>query len=506
MSNKYEVMTIVQKKYSPKKRKSFTKLWFERFLALVATLNLLLVCFDLSYVPLRDFWLQGHIRLGEIMVGFIDYDGIRFDIIPTPVSHYITQYDLLKGIVPNRDTEPYLHKVAELKTKLKTNPIDSPEIVSILAELSELSGEMIATNPFAEAGKSGTLEQLKNRMREHLPNPANSSKKAFRQFWTVNYLQQQTEAKLDFFTTEIQPLIARNYYRHISENGNYVDNFGFIDFPFALFFALEFLSRTWYISQTRTNISWRDAMLWRWYDLFFFIPLWRWLRVIPVTIRLSEAELINLRPIKRQLSQGLVAGIAEDVTEVVIIRIINQLQNSFRQGDMRKILAQTTANPYIDLNNTNEIAEIVKLIAQLMVYQVLPTIRPETEALIEYSIEKALKQTPAYQGIKFLPGSESTIDTLVTQLVTQTYQAFNDVLRAALEEDEKFEQLLDSLVTNLSESFSTELKAQESIHKIESLLIDLLEEIKVNYVERLSQEDIEEILEQTRNLRKITQN
>ena len=498
-------MTIVYPKYAPKKRKSSPKLWLERFLALVATLNLLLVCFDLSYVPLRDFWLQGHIRLGEIMVGFIDYDGVRFDIVPAQVSQYITQYDYLKGIVPNRDTEKYLQKVTELKTQLKTKSLDSPEIVPLLSELRKLSVEMITKNPFAEAGKSGTLEQIKNRMRERLPNPNNSSKESFRRFWTTAYLQEQTDEKLEFFTTEIETLIARNYYRHISENGNYVDNFGLVDFPFAIFFALEFLARTWYISRTRTNISWRDAMLWRWYDLFFFIPLWRWLRVIPVTIRLNDAELINLLPVKKQLSQGLVAGIAEDVTEVVIIRIINQLQNSLRQGDMNKIIAQSTANPYIDLNNTNELAEIIKLIAQLLVYQVLPTIRPETEALLEYSLEKALKQTPAYQGIRFLPGSESTIDTLVTQLVSQTYQAFSDVLHAALEEDEKFNQLLDSLVTNLSQSFSTELKARESLNKIESLLIDLLEEIKVNYVERLSQEDIEDILEQTRTLRKIAQ-
>ncbi len=140
-----------------------------------------------------------------------------------------------------------------------------------------------------------------------------------------------------------------------------------------------------------------------------------------------------------------------------------------------------------------------------MVYQVLPQIRPEAEALLEYSIEKALKQTPAYQGIRFLPGSESTIDILVTQLVSQTYQAFSDVLNAALEEDKKFNELLDSMITNLSESFSSELKAQESLSKIELLLIDLLEEIKVNYVERLSSEDVEEILEQTRALRKIAQ-
>ncbi|MGK7934925.1 MAG: hypothetical protein AB4206_03850 [Xenococcaceae cyanobacterium] len=474
-------------------------------MALVATLNLMLVLFDLSYVPLRDFWLQGYIRLGELTIGFLEFEGIRLDIIPYPISKLITQYDLLKGIVPHRDTEQYLDKFAQLKQEIATKNLNSPEIVSLLAELRFRSVEMIDTNPFAEAGKTGTLEQIKNRMREYLPNPDDSAKEAFRQFWTVNYLQAQTSEKLDFFTTEIQPLIERNYYRRISESGNYVDNFGLIDFPFGVFFALEFLARTWYISRTRTNISWRDAMLWRWYDLFFFFPFWRWLRVIPVTIRLNSSQLIDLLPVKKQLSQGLVAGIAEDVTEVVIIRVINQFQNSLRQGDINKLLAQREANPYIDLNNTNEIAEIFKLIAQLMVYQVLPQIRPEAEALLEYSIEKALKQTPAYQGIRFLPGSESTIDTLVTQLVSQTYQAFSDILNAALEEDEKFNELLDSMITNLSESFSSELKAQESLSKIELLLIDLLEEIKVNYVEQLSLEDVEEILEQTRALRRIAQ-
>ena len=498
-------MTIVQQKYTPKKLKSRPKLWSERFVALVATLNLLLVFFDLSYVPLRDFWLQGHIRLGEFMVGFIESEGLRFDLIPSRISQFITQYDLFKGIVPHRDTEPYLHKFTELKETLKTNELNSPEIVSILADLRSLSTEMVETNPFAEAGKSGTLEQIKNLMREQIPNSRDSSKEAFRQFWTVSYLQQQTDEKLNFFTTEIKPLIARNYYRHISENGQYIDNFGLIDFPFAIFFALEFLVRTWYISRTRINISWRDAMLWRWYDLFFFIPFWRWLRVIPVTVRLNSVRLIDLLPVKRQLSQGLVAGIAEDVTEVVVIRVINQLQNSLRQGDINKLIAHSEANPYFDLNDTNEIAEIAKLVAQLVVYQVLPKIRPETEALLEYSLEKALKQTPAYQGIQFLPGSESTIDALITQLVRQTYQAFSDVLNAALEEDEKFNELLDSLVTNLSESFSTEIKAKESLNKIEFLLIDLLEEIKINYVERLSAEDVEEILEQTRALRQIAQ-
>ena len=55
-------------------------------MALVATLNLLLVLFDLSYVPLRDFWLQGNIRLGNFMAGFIEFEGIKLDIVPSSFS------------------------------------------------------------------------------------------------------------------------------------------------------------------------------------------------------------------------------------------------------------------------------------------------------------------------------------------------------------------------------------------------------------------------------------
>ena len=62
---------------------------------------------------------------------------------------------------------------------------------------------------------------------------------------------------------------------------------------------------------------------------------------------------------------------------------------------------------------------------------------------------------------------------------------------------------MESLISNVGKTVSSELQAQQSMNKIELLLIDLLEEIKINYVERLSQEDIEDILEQTRSLRNI---
>ncbi len=495
-------MTIIKSTSATQFKKRNPNLWFERIMAIIATLNFLLVIFDLSYVPLRDFWLNGQVKLGAIRSAYIQTKGIKLDLIPPQLSKIILQYDDVKGIVPHRTTEAYIAKVEELEQELNNNNNwDNPAVTNILGDLRRRSIEMIQTDPFAEAGKSGNLERIKNIMREHLPNAENSSKQAFWQFWTVDHLQNRWSEELTFFDQKIKPLLATNYYRHIGENGGYINNFGYIDFPFGVIFALEFLARTWYISRTRIGVSWRDAMLWRWYDLFFILPLWRWLRIIPLTVRLNQARIISLTKVQKQISQGVVAGIAEDVTEVVLIRLIDQIQTSISQGDIGKLVVERNTNSYIDLNDINETAEIVKILAQTIVYRVIPAIQPEAETLLQYSVEKAIRQTSAYQGLRILPGGDRIISRLTQQLVTQSYQVFANTLQGILAEDEKFEQLLASLLANISQSFSTEIKAQQSLTQIEALLVDFLEEVKINYVQRLSSEDVEEILEQTRKIR-----
>ncbi|MEM9272506.1 MAG: hypothetical protein AAGA80_06020 [Cyanobacteria bacterium P01_F01_bin.143] len=495
-------MTIVRNSAVKKTRRS-RNLWFERIMALLATLNLLLVFFDLTYIPFRDFWFNGQVRIGHITSAYIETDGISLDLIPANISKIITKYDDIKGIVPHRATATYIDKVAELEEQLANNTIDSPAIAKTLQELRDRSVDMVDNDPFADAGKSGTLERIKNIMREHIPNEENSSKQAFQEFWTVDYLRDRAKEELAFINQEIVPLMKTNYFRYWAENNDHIDNFGLIDLPFCLIFFLEFLCRTWYLSRTYTGISWRDAMLWRWYDIFLFLPFWRWLRVIPTVIRLNTAELINLISIQKQISQGIVAGIAEDITEVVIIRVIGQMQTSVRQGEITKFL-EAGSDDYIDLNNINETTELIKIFANTLVDQVLPKIQPEAEALLEYSIEKAIQQSGAYQGISLIPGGKDAVSSLTQQLVTQSYQGFSAALQAALAEDKKLEKLAESLIDSIRQSFFTEIQGKQRLKNIESLIVDLLEEVKVNYVERLSEEDVEQILEQTRNLRNVT--
>ena len=154
--------------------------------------------------------------------------------------------------------------------------------------------------------------------------------------------------------------------------------------------------------------------------------------------------------------------------------------------------------------SVNETSELVKLMANLIINKVIPEIRPEAEEFLRYNVDKALSQTPAYQGLENLPGVRVMQHQLTERLVSQLYQGATVGLQGLLIEDPDFDKLLEKLVEKFSQSLGTQLQAEHSIDQIESLLNDLLEEIKINYIQNLSQENIENILEQTRALRQET--
>jgi hypothetical protein len=470
-------------------------LWFERVVAILALTNYGIVLFDLSYIPWRDFYLRA-------------FPAFRSDIggLDVRVPSLTDIYDPIKGIEPNRDTQRYIDAVNALKAQVAQTGLQSPEVEPLLARLRNLSAEMIDTNPFEVANKTGALEKIKNRMRSRVPNQGDSSKQAFREFWSQEYLSGQGFAQaIAFYNQEIQPPIETNYFRPFGETGDLVDYFWKIDIWFASLFFIEFLLRTYYIHRRHAGLRWLDAMLWRWYDIFLFLPLWRWLRIVPIVIRLNQADLLDLLPIQKQINQGFVANFAEDLTEVIVVRIISQIQNSIRQEDFSRWLAGAEAQTYIDLNDTNEVEALVKLGMEMAVYQVFPKIRPDIEALLQHNIDKVLNQTPAVQGLQKVPGMEQWQHQFTEKLVKEICQAVYDTVNGALQPDPVGGQLLERLIQNASVAFGAELQAKHTLERVKYLLIAFLEEVKINYVERLSEEDLEAVLEQTRAIHRIAQ-
>ncbi len=444
-------------------------------MAITATVNLGLVLFDLSYVPWRHFYLRQFPGLTQV-------------------------YDSFKGIEPHRDTQHYLNTVNALKQQVNQTGLQSPQVEKLLEELRRLSTEMIDDNPFELANKTGTLEKIKNRMRDRLGKA--SSREALNTFWSQTHLSKgRYQQEIDFFNQSIQPLIATNYYRQIGENGEFIDDFWRIDSAFIALFGLEFLVRTFFISRRHAGIRWLDAMLWRWYDIFLLLPFWRWLRIIPVTIRLHQAQLLTLEPVRRQITEGFVASLAEEITEVVLIRVINQLQGSIQQGELTRWLFQSAnRQPYIDINNVNEVEAIAGLLVNLTVYQVLPEIQPDIVAMLRHNIESFLNQSPLYRGVQNLPGIGNVPQELSDQLAHSITRSIYDAIVAAVE-DPVGAKISNQLVQHFSESLGSQVQKKQTLERLQALLVDFLEEVKLNYVQRLAQEDVEQVMEQTRQLR-----
>jgi len=491
--------------YSRSQKRLAVPLWYERLLALILLVNYGLVIFDLTYIPLRDFWLQGRVQF-NIKVGPIEQEFPKppIRVLPFDITPY---YDWVKGIEPHRSTTAYLALVDQLNQNIDQRALagtvtEGEEIEAILAQLRTASVAMIQENPFQIANKTGTLERIKNKMRVHVFGSRDASAtETFETFWSRDYLLDQgTTEQLRFFDQEIRPLIETNYFRAIGENGQPIDNFPLLDFPFFMIFLTDFLVRTRLISRRYKGISWVDAMFWRWYDFFLFIPIFRWLRIIPLVTRLDQAQLLDLKNVKGQAAQGFVAIIAEDMTEVIVVRIIDQLQQLLRQGQIRKTLEQAGTREYININDRNEIVEIVRIVSQALVEKVLPTLQPDVQKFVLYNLESSLNQSAGYQQLQRLPGMKTVQTQMMAGIIDNTYQQVLIILKGLLDSDPEFDRLLENIIDKLTRDLNSELKKQNNLEEVEKLLIEFFEEFKINYIQKLSSTDIEQILDETRAL------
>jgi len=440
------------------------RLWFERVMAIATLINLSLVAFDLSYIPWRDFYLRQ-------LPGFTQEYGAQF-----------------KGIEPYRSTDIYLQTVTALEKQITQTGVRSPQALSLLEKLRVQSAEIIEEDPFQTANKSGTLERIKRRMREHTGQE--SSKQAFEIFWSPAYLSQTSwNSSLTFFNRQIAPLIRTNYFRGISENGAPIDLFWKIDLGFLVLFGVELLARTFALSRL-DKVTWLDALLWRWYDLLLLLPFWRWLRIIPVLVRLNQSKLVNLNPVSDRLTKGLVTSVAVELTEVVILRAINQIQELIRQGEVTRWLLQSPGGQrYIDLNNVDEGKAIAQHLVSLLAYQVLPQVKPDIEALLHHTLIRVLSASPAYAGLERFPGIGNWSNQLTQQLVSQASQNIYQALIAALEDPVGI-NLIQQLIDRFGNSLKTQAQ-QGTSEEIQALLVAMLEEFKINYVKRLTEADPE---------------
>lgn len=431
-------------------------------------------------------------------------------------------YDFIKGIEPYRNTEAYLRRVAKLKTVLELQGMDAPEVDPLLQELRDRSEQLIDNDYFQLYQQSGTKSLIGDRMKQHIYGrepksdvkltkrielldslgvlaylapevfwAEKSSKQAFNSFWSrKNFETEGWRKELTFFEEEIQFLMRRIYYRHMGYNNEYINRFWLLDLPWVMLFWVVFLLRTGAISR-RYHISWWGAMGQRWYDLFLLQPWVPLLRVITAVIRLDRAKLPSMEQIRTRIGLGFITNYAQEITQTVISRGIDQLQGSVKSGSIKRTILNRDQKPkrtYIDINDTDEMRAISSRLLQIATCKVLPEVHADLHAFLEYQVKKSMQQTAIYKQLRRLPLLGRLPNQIADNLVGQLSKAIAQGPQKAYIKsqtqmpDPAAEKLKERLVGNLIDTMRSELQQGDTIDEIEALLVDWLEEFKINYL------------------------
>jgi hypothetical protein len=103
-----------------------------------ASVNLLWVGFDLTYVPLRTFWLQRTLY---------PFPSLPLAVPLTLLPSITPYYDPIKGIEPHRQTQAYLAAFRQLDQQLLVDPA-TPAAEALRRRQRALTDQIIDENPF----------------------------------------------------------------------------------------------------------------------------------------------------------------------------------------------------------------------------------------------------------------------------------------------------------------------------------------------------------------------
>lgn len=453
--------------------------WIQRWrqgVVLLILVNLLLVGFNATYIALRGVYLQ---------------------YVPVLVR----RYDVMKGIEPHPVTQHYLETVDALRQEIEQNTLGSSSVRPYLRDLRMQSVNLIEENPFFESGQADLAAKLNRQMRGYVSTF--SAKDAFQTFWTQNYLTSIGWDKVNsFLQRKVEPLLRQSYFRETLPTGQFIDQFWIIDLVFIAFFGAEFLGRTFFASRRQADLTWGNAIARRWYELPLVLPFWRWMRILPALVRLHRTHLLNVERLIAQISHEPAAYLSERVSQYFLVRIVDQTQQSVQQG---AIFPGGGMTGRILVGDRHKIDYITDELIRIASLRVVPAIKPDFEDLLRYSLEKALTSSDLYATIQHIPGFETMPDNALDSISNYLAQATCSVLAESYS-DLEGRVLFDQLSQRFRQALKREIQEQTTSQPLQTYLTDLLEEIKVNYIQQSKQQSPETTMDQVEQIEQQTSN
>ena len=445
---------------------------WDRMVAIIATLNLAWVLVDLSYIPLRNFWLQRNLYPVPSLPL----------VVPLPWLPDITPVlDPLKGIEPPRETQAYLDGFKRLDQALQTDSSLGLTSITLLKQQQKLTGNLISSQRLLSSSNAAALDQLKNRLRAR--TGLNSAQQSADLLLSQGHINQNGwNRERQFWNQQILPLVEINYWRSIDENGRPTDLSWRVDAPFQLLFLLDIALRCLRLKSRYPAIRWRDAVLRRWIDLPLLLPFARWMRLVPVTERLSRAGLIQLEPLRAVISRGVVALLAVELFEVITIRVVDTFQQLIRSPQLPERVRGLCSHQTSDANEDQELLELLRLWLPLLLTKVGPALRPQLVALIGHLLQQSLSRSVMPEPLRRVAALQSAEAEFSRQLATGMVDSVLDVSRGAGNRIGQRDQVLETLGTDaldrLWEELAVILEQGPVLERSQDLLTSFLEDLK----------------------------
>lgn len=468
---------------------------WDRFVALWAGLNLLVVAFDITYVPLRTFWLQRNLY---------PIPSVPLAVPLTMLPDVTPWVDPIKGIEPHRETQAYLNAFAELDRAMAALPpgaAPSPAQQRWLQRQIALTQSMIDSNPFLASGGTGTLEKIKNRLRQRAD--VDSAKQAAADLLSRGQITASGWSReRRFWQQQVLPLVATNYWRSIDENGRPTDHFWRLDLLlFQSVFLLDILLRVVRLKRRLPGLRWRDALLRRWIDLPLLLPFWRWLRLLPVLERLQGAGLVNIEPLRAVVSRGVVALLALELFEVLALQLLDGGQSLIRSSQWPQRLRSLRSHQSVAASDDErELVELVRIWAPLLLAQVAPRLAPDLQNLLGYALRQSLDRTMVPPPLRQLQPLLQVESGVSRQLAGGMVESLLELSRSTGERlarrDDVQLELLQRCIDRFWEELAASLESGPALQRSQDLLCALLEELKTTYLSQISRSGIEALIQE----------
>ncbi|MEB3332820.1 MAG: hypothetical protein VKI83_10060 [Synechococcaceae cyanobacterium] len=473
---------------------------WDRFVALWAAVNLLWVAVDISYVPLRTFWLQR--QLYPVPSSPL--------VVPLTFLPDITRWlDPIKGIEPHRDTVAYTRAFEALDAALSAPPSAGgiPAAGSLtlqqrglLQRQVALTVEMIDTNPFQASGATGTLEKIKSRLKRR--GGRESGKEAAAVLLSPQWLARQTWSRERlFWRRQVMPLVATNYWRSIDENGRPTDHFWRYDLLlFQSVFFVDIVLRAWRTRRRLPGLTWNEALLRRWLDLPLLLPFWRWLRLLPVLERLQTSGLINLEPLRAVVSRAVVALLAVELFEVLALQLLDGGQQLVRSRRWPARLRALRSHQTVISHEEQELVELVRIWAPLLLVQVAPRLAPELQGVFGHALQQSLQSSVVPPPLRRLQPLLAVEQGLSRQLAAGMVESLLDLGRSTGERlgrrDDQQLELMQRCIDRFWEELAAALEQGPVLERSQQLLWATLEQFKTTYLSQITRSGIESLIDE----------